>query len=35
MSLAKHGITKETPSNIPFGAGTWFKGLKFEEGTGW
>ena len=31
MSLAKHGITKETPSNIPFGAGTWFKGLKFED----
>lgn len=35
MSLAKHGITKETPSNIPFGAGTWFKGLKYVAETGW
>lgn len=35
MALAKHGITKDTPSNIPLGAGTWFKGLKYEEGTGW
>lgn len=35
MALAKHGITENTPSNIPFGAGTWFKGLKFETGTGW
>ena len=35
MSLVKHGITSETPSNIPFGAGTWFRGLKYEEGTGW
>lgn len=35
MALVKHGITKTTPSNIPFGAGTWFKGLKYEEGTGW
>ncbi len=35
MALVKHGITKATPSNIPLGAGTWFKGLKFEEGTGW
>lgn len=35
MALAKHGITNTTPSNIPFGAGTWFKGLKYEEGTGW
>jgi hypothetical protein len=30
-----HGISEGTPSNIPFGAGTWFKGLKYEEGTGW
>ena len=35
MALAKHGITKGTPSNIPLGAGTWFKGLKYEESTGW
>ena len=35
MALVKHGITQETPSNIPLGAGTWFKGLKYEEGTGW
>lgn len=34
-SLPTHGITEATPSNIPFGAGTWFKGLKYEEGTGW
>lgn len=34
-SLPTHGITESTPSNIPFGAGTWFKGLKYEEGTGW
>ena len=35
MALAKHGITAATPSNIPLGAGAWFKGLKYEEGTGW
>ena len=35
MALVKHGITENTPSNIPLGAGTWFKGLKYEEGTGW
>ncbi len=35
MALAKHGITKATPSNIPLGAGTWFKGLTFTEGLGW
>lgn len=35
MSLVKHGVTKGTPSRIPFGAGAWFKGLKYEEGTGW
>ena len=35
MALPKHGITNETPSNIPLGAGTWFKGLKYEAGTGW
>ena len=34
MALAKHGITSATPSNIPLGAGTWFKGLEYKEG-GW
>ena len=35
MSLAKHGVTKGTPSNIFFGAGAWFKNLAYKEGTGW
>lgn len=35
MALPKHGVTNTTPSNIPLGAGAWFKGLKYEEGTGW
>lgn len=35
MALAKHGITKATPSNIPLGAGTWFKDLKYTDPTGW
>ena len=35
MSLARHGVTKGTPSNIPFGAGAWFKNLTYKEGTGW
>ena len=34
-SLPIHGITEGTPGNILFGAGTWFKNLKFAEGTGW
>lgn len=34
MALAKHGITKDTPSNILLGAGTWFRDLEFGEG-GW
>lgn len=34
MALAKHGITADTPSNILLGAGTWFKGLKYES-NGW
>lgn len=34
VTLPKHGITKATPSNIPLGAGAWFKGLEFTEG-GW
>lgn len=35
MALPKHGITAATPSNIPFGAGTWFRNLKWEAETGW
>ena len=35
MALPKHGITSATPSNIPFGAGTWFRDLKWEAQTGW
>lgn len=35
MTLPKHGITEETPKNILLGAGTWFKGLKYTEGSGW
>ena len=35
MALAKHGITADTPSNIPLGAGAWFKGLKYEAESGW
>lgn len=35
MPLPKHGVTKATPSNIPLGAGVWFKGLAFTEGEGW
>lgn len=33
-NLVKHGITKDTPSNILLGAGTWFKGLAYGE-DGW
>ncbi len=33
MALAKHGITAATPSNILLGAGTWFKGLNYAEGS--
>lgn len=35
MALPKHGITAETPSNIPFGAGTWFRDLKWDAENGW
>ncbi len=35
MALPKHGITSATPSNIPFGAGTWFRDLKWEKESGW
>lgn len=33
-TLPKHGITENTPSNIPLGAGTWFKNLKYDT-NGW
>lgn len=35
MALAKHGVTTATPSNIPLGAGTWFKELTFDADAGW
>ncbi len=36
MSKAgKNGVTAKTPQNIPFGAGTIHKNLKYTEGTGW
>ena len=31
-AIGKHGITKETPGNVLLGAGTYMKGLKFEQG---
>lgn len=31
MSIVKHGITANTPTNILLGAGTYYKGLKFES----
>lgn len=31
MSIVKHGITAGTPSNILLGAGTYYKGLKFNS----
>lgn len=35
MAIAgKHGVTKNTPKNIPFGAGTIYKGMK-KEGDKW
>lgn len=36
MSKAgKNGVTANTPQNIPFGAGTIHKNLRYIEGTGW
>lgn len=32
MSIGKHSVTEQTPKNILLGAGTYHKGLKFEEG---
>ena len=29
--MGKHGISQTTPENIPFGAGTWHRGLKFNS----
>ena len=34
MSIGKHSVTTETPSNILLGAGTYLKGLKYE-GNKW
>lgn len=34
-ALPRHGITADTPSNIPFGAGTWFKNLEWNAENGW
>lgn len=31
---AKHGVTENTPKNVLFGAGTYHKGMSFDEGTG-
>lgn len=31
----KHGISKDTPKNIPLGAGTIHRGLTHTQGTGW
>ena len=34
-SLPKHGITAETPSNIPLGAGVWLTNLEYFAENGW
>ncbi len=31
MAIARHGITTTTPSNILLGAGTFYRGLKYES----
>lgn len=31
--IGKHGVDKSTPENILLGAGTWHKGLAFNEGA--
>lgn len=33
--IGKHGISATTPENILLGAGTWHRGLKYVEGSGW
>lgn len=30
-AVTKHGITADTPKNIPFGAGAWFKNLVWDS----
>lgn len=35
MVEGRNGVTTKTPESIPFGAGTFHKGLKYTEGTGW
>ena len=32
-TIGKHGVTENTPKNIPFGSGTFHKNLKFEGGA--
>lgn len=34
MIAGKHGVTENTPKNIPFGAGTIHRGLKYTAGSG-
>ena len=31
---AKHGVTENTPKNVLFGAGTYHKGMSFDEASG-
>ena len=31
-TIGKHGVTENTPKNIPFGSGTYHRGLKFTNG---
>ena len=33
MELGKHGITANTPGNIPFGAGAYYRGLKWDSAS--
>ena len=33
MTIGKHGVSENTPKNIAFGAGTYHKGLKYENGA--
>lgn len=35
MQEGRNGVTTKTPDNIPFGAGTVHKNLKYTEGSGW
>lgn len=35
MKEGKNGVTAKTPEDILFGPGTYHKGLKYTEGSGW